>query len=244
MSPPKKPRFRSRQARNVDPVIYALHDPRKTTPCDGIRYVGQSIHGLSRAKDHTAKWFLARETNQHKLRWLKALLAAGLQPSASILEQTAAYKLDERERHWIKTLRAQGAKLTNLSLGGQDPGARGYKWNLASRERQSKAQQARFKKPEEHAAHRLRQQALWADPSFVAKVREARKNQFTPDVRVRIARALGGRAIQDQHGRVYATTAEAVRAHGLRRSSIQFVLRGVYKHTNGFIFTYAKESIK
>ena len=214
-------------------LIYCLADP----VTHEIRYVGQTSRGLPRASMHWSSWQLDRETNIHKRSWIRNTLAAGSFPLVGILETVSRSILDKRERYWIRRLRSEGSPLTNVSDGGQQ--ARGYRWSAEGRRNQSWAQRKRFASAQERKRSRDLSQAVWASDGYRQRMRKARKKQFTPDVRQKIARTLGGRPIKDQHGRVYATIAEAVRQLKVRRSGVQRVLRKRYTHTGGYVFTYA-----
>lgn len=216
-------------------IIYALLDPRQGR----VRYVGQSIRGICRAHQHANPSTLYVESNLHKKHWILTLVRRGLKPQPLVLEAgIAETDLDTRELFWINHFKKSGASLTNLATGGS--GTRGYTWTSIGRKNQSVAQRRRFKNRSvaEAEKHRNTMRAIWSRPSFIEKMKRVRRNQFTAVVRIKIAKTLGGRPIQDQYGSVYATIAEAVRTLGVRRSSVQLVLRGKYRHTAGYVFHY------
>lgn len=94
--------------------IYALIDPRDAR----IRYVGKTKHELwHRRMLHVAE---ARSENQtHKARWIRQLLADGVRPRPVLIERAPESGWQERERHWIATLRNAGHRLTNIARGGE-----------------------------------------------------------------------------------------------------------------------------
>lgn len=95
-------------------IIYALIDPR-----DGaIRYVGKTHRSARRRlQRHLAPSYLRGET--HKERWIRVLLAIGLEPRIETMEACcSAGELAIAERRHIGRLRAAGANLTNATDGG------------------------------------------------------------------------------------------------------------------------------
>jgi GIY-YIG catalytic domain len=100
---------------NVQPiakpvVIYALIDPRNGR----IRYVGKTNQNLkSRLSAH-----ILEKSKCHRCHWLDQLKAAGLKPLMAQLELVQTRTWQEAERHWIKTLKAEGCDLTNNTSGG------------------------------------------------------------------------------------------------------------------------------
>lgn len=99
-------------------IIYALADPDEKQP----RYIGVTTRNLpKRFAEHLHR--IAKE-DTHKGRWLRALAKDGKTPDLVVLEE-GVMDWRERERYWIKTLRSEGAPLTNLTEGGEGtPGLR------------------------------------------------------------------------------------------------------------------------
>lgn len=93
--------------------IYALTDPRD----DAVRYVGWTLRPKKRLIEHV---YQARHktNNRYIGNWLRQLLALGLRPGMRILE-TGMGDWQEAEQRWIAHYRAAGARLTNLSDGGE-----------------------------------------------------------------------------------------------------------------------------
>src|SRR5947209_7493807 len=89
-------------------------DPRSSE----IRYVGKTNNPKQRFKDHIR---LVKEDRDqsHKAAWLKQLFALGLLPIFKIVKDTTEDEWAEDERTIIRTLRANGANLTNLAPGGE-----------------------------------------------------------------------------------------------------------------------------
>lgn len=106
--------------------IYVMIDPRT----DEIRYAGKTDNPPQRFKDHLR---LVREghDHSHKAMWLKQLFALGLLPIFKIVKDTTQAEWIEDERTIIRSLRANGVRLTNLAPGGEggdpEPMLNGYK---------------------------------------------------------------------------------------------------------------------
>jgi hypothetical protein len=114
-------------------LVYGLVDPRTSE----LRYVGitcrlprvRFLQHLSMARngDHT-----------YRSRWIRELLALDLNPEMIIIEETTDRS---RECYWIERYRTDGARLTNLTDGGD--GTMGYRFTPEQRGRMSIAQRAR-----------------------------------------------------------------------------------------------------
>lgn len=89
--------------------IYALVDPRT----DAVRYIGKAANLRVRLSAH-----LRDRASTRKARWLRTLIREGLRPTLITLEQGAG---DWRpaEQRWIAKFKADGANLTNATLGGE-----------------------------------------------------------------------------------------------------------------------------
>lgn len=109
-------------------IIYALIDPRSGY----VGYIGRSSSRLNRAHSH---WENPNALNRHDPchRWLKSIIDHGLVPIAEILEEfpptdDVSQKLNDAERFWIASFRASGARLKNITDGGDSfPDTRGPK---------------------------------------------------------------------------------------------------------------------
>ena len=89
-------------------VIYGLCGP------EGIRYVGQTRRTLmKRWRCH--RYDAERGRDLWVYRWWRSL---DKPPRPVLLERCAIADLNEREVYWIARLRAEGAKLCNLTTGG------------------------------------------------------------------------------------------------------------------------------
>ncbi len=117
-------------------TIYVLIDPR-----DGdVRYIGKTVQRVSeRVSDHCAKARMgARKTYVHS--WIRSLLNSGHKPAFNVLAvvpPTGDWRLVEK--FWIAAFRAHGARLTNVTPGG-DTGPIGYRHSAETRKRMSEWQ--------------------------------------------------------------------------------------------------------
>lgn len=152
-------------------IIYGLCDPRT----NAIRYVGQSINGLYRAREHAGD--ARRGEVGRKADWIRALQKVDLTYDILVLENVAEERLlDEREIHWIAFYYPTG-KLLNLSRGGSV----GYKALLPEvRSEVARAREAR-KSPEARRSVMRK-----ANAAAVAKMMKK-----TPEERSRQAQVAG-----------------------------------------------------
>ena len=98
--------------------IYALLD--KT---GAIRYVGKTRKTLSwRLFEHIKE--AKKGVKNHKCNWIRSMLKVGLKLDIVLLDVVEGYGC-ECERKWIARLRHEGARLTNLTDGGD--GSQGYR---------------------------------------------------------------------------------------------------------------------
>jgi group I intron endonuclease len=89
--------------------IYLLSDPRNMEP----RYVGVTNNLKHRMTDH-----LYFDDNTYKTCWIKSLISNNLKPIVEILEECDDNQREDAEKAWILGFKQTGAKLTNLTDGG------------------------------------------------------------------------------------------------------------------------------
>lgn len=89
--------------------IYALHDPRDWA----IRYVGKANNPYRRLRDHSN-----RACTRSMRRFIAELKSLGLSLRVSVLQECPQEDWQRWERFWIRTVRAAGAQLFNLTEGG------------------------------------------------------------------------------------------------------------------------------
>lgn len=109
-------------------IIYGL------AAADGaIRYVGLTSTGRDRLYRH--RYDAKRGLDTPLYRWMRKHGAASIEMVTLEVVQGSLELLDEREIHWIKSLRDQGAALLNLTAGGRlTPG---YKHSAMTRAKMS-----------------------------------------------------------------------------------------------------------
>lgn len=90
------------------PTIYGLCDP----VTGELRYIGKTVNLKARIRDHMNHKLTE---DNYKSRWLRTL--PGL-PKVVVLEETDADQLNESEQFHIAYFRSIGARLTNLTIGG------------------------------------------------------------------------------------------------------------------------------
>lgn len=171
-------------------LIYALVDPR-----DGaIRYVGRSSSGLQRAQAHSTASHKIR--NDHCHRWVAALARDGLKPGISILEELSESVdvdalLNIRERWWIAEFRRRGARLTNLTDGGE--GQLGRRLSEESRRKISLAQQGKKRDPCSEERRRRISEARRGRPQPPSVIAALVGRTLSPEAKLKISVANTGR---------------------------------------------------
>jgi hypothetical protein len=85
-----------------------------------IRYIGKTARGLVYRRAQHIYEARVRDRKRYVLHWLRELLAEGLLPEITSLEEVdGADDWQERERFWIAYGRAEGWPLTNIADGGK-----------------------------------------------------------------------------------------------------------------------------
>lgn len=203
---------------NLKYLIYGLVDPR-----DGqLRYIGKSSSGRRRPQAHGSPSYLARDTT-YKANWIRSLKSLGLSYKIVIIHEFQEPEiLGLAETFWIAYFRGLGAKLTNLTDGGE-----GY--NLTP-EHKAKIQDAHLRsghKPLE-STWRKALEVRQADPNSSLKLAQGHK---------------GYKTFKDQCGNIYITIQGAARQLGLSAGNVHSVLNKhpAYRHTKGYVFRYTDE---
>lgn len=158
--------------------IYALCEP----DTGEIRYIGKAVDVERRLRGHLSDSELARVAKTRKAKWLRSVLARGLEPVVQILEEAPAELIDEAERHWIARYAGSG-RLTNGTPGGTG-GDTFTRNSPEARERWLDFMRGRVHSEEEKAKRSASQRARTADPVVRAQMREtAIRIGSTPPVR-------------------------------------------------------------
>lgn len=97
----------------MESVIYALVDPRDKS----VRYVGHTSALRGRLAVH--RYQARKGYRDHRARWIRGLLLAGLEPECRVLSECGVSLAPHLECYWIATLRNQGCSLTNHTDGGE-----------------------------------------------------------------------------------------------------------------------------
>lgn len=104
-----------RKPANRKTVIYALLDPLNLE----VRYIGKTNANINiRFTSH-----LREKKPSRKANWIRSIRIAGRTPNIEVLEELDASSeisdWQEAERFWISYFRFMGARLTNLTDGGE-----------------------------------------------------------------------------------------------------------------------------
>lgn len=85
-----------------------------------VRYVGRSRDAKRRYYNHVDN---ARKKGRsdHRVCWIRSLIATGQLPVMVVVERCAADIWAERERYWIEHFTLMGCRLTNSNNGGVGP---------------------------------------------------------------------------------------------------------------------------
>lgn len=113
--------------------IYGLQDPRTTE----LKYVGVTSNLGKRLREHRHTNRITRVTS-----WIKSLKKQHLDPQMFVIETVPDEEWAEVERFWIGYFRMIGAKLLNLTDGGEQS-TRGFKLSAEHRAKLSAAKKGR-----------------------------------------------------------------------------------------------------
>lgn len=93
--------------------IYSLSDPISNQ----VRYIGLTSSINNRYKQH-----LADKRTSHKKAWLSSLKSQGIYPSVDIIESDLSLEQAfKKEISYILLFKSMGAKLVNMTIGGEAP---------------------------------------------------------------------------------------------------------------------------
>ena len=141
-------------------LIYVLIDPETGE----IRYVGATTTSQKqRLREHIND--ARRRAKSYVHRWILSLLDRGLEPEMLVIEEVPADgNRVEAERRWIAHYRAEGARLANLTDGGD--GCPGYKMSDEGRAYLSACRKAHGISPENRAKMLAAMAVLRQDPEY------------------------------------------------------------------------------
>lgn len=126
--------------------IYVLRDPRT----NDIRYVGRTVDPKRRLYMHIWHSRPSGRKPTYKSQWIDGLASEGLEPILDVVEQCSGAESGQSEIAWIANLRAAGARLTNLTEGGD--GSLGYVASAEARRKIGECSRATGRWKNWHAA--------------------------------------------------------------------------------------------
>jgi hypothetical protein len=155
-------------------LIYALVDPSTRE----VRYVGKTKRTLrSRLQSHVrdSHKLPQGKTIRYVHRWLLLLERQNLSPEIWQLADVGDTDGCEAEKIWIQFFRDTGARLTNLTDGGD--GTLGYKFDLGVVEQIAAKNRAHWKRPEYRAQQVAHMTGAKLSDETKQKMSEAHKGQ-------------------------------------------------------------------
>lgn len=157
-------------------LIYGVADPRTGE----LRYIGKTISALS----SRLRYHLNCRKGERTPRgcWFRKMKREGLTPDIFVLEETTEAAWEDVERFWIASMRLVGAKLLNMTAGGEGTSA------------------------PKSAAHKA---AIGA--ANKGRVSPAKGKTFSPEVRANMSAAQKGRLKGPLGEEVRAKISEALR---------------------------------
>jgi len=112
---------------NILCIIYVLLDPRTNQ----VRNVGKTMRSTeTRLKEHI--WEAKNSNKTYTSKWIRSLLKADIIPTIEIIDAVPEKDWKFWESHYIKLFKSFGARLTNLTGGGE--GTTGYTYTDEARE--------------------------------------------------------------------------------------------------------------
>jgi group I intron endonuclease len=220
-------------------IIYALRD----SETGDIRYIGKSVKGIVRPKEHWRRRYEPKYSTIHVYRWLRKCTNP---PLIEVLEecQTKA-ELSIREQVWIAVYSATG-RLTNMTKGGE--GTIGRRHSEETRRKLSLAKKgkpghSRGKKMSEEQKAKLRNKVVTEEARKAYSLAQKRRMQ-RPEEREKLLKGLADvrqkrmKRVRCSDGRLFNSIREAARMTGIASSNIIAVLKGRYRQAKGLVFEY------
>ncbi len=165
-------------------VVYALKCPAT----GDVRYIGWTFNIAKRLKSHA---YTAQKFDRYRDCWIRKVMACGLFPASEIVEQGTG-DWAAAERKWISHYRREGARLTNLTDGGE--GVPGLRHSAEAIERIRQKKTGRKMTPEERRKHSLALMGRVVSSTTREKISQANSGKRrTPEQRARLSEALKGR---------------------------------------------------
>jgi hypothetical protein len=161
-------------------VIYTLHDPRE--PAE-VRYVGVTHQKPGKRRKHHIGEARRGSNRTHSARWIRKLLQDRVKPVLTVIEEGAGDGWGQVETKWIERYRSLGARLTNITSGGEG-GFTGGKHTNDALAKMSSASRERWQDPEYRSRVIGSMKKTYADPDSKEHRRAtALRVQNRPDVK-------------------------------------------------------------
>lgn len=242
--------------------IYVIANPFEELP----RYVGKTTCFKKRQQQHLRDAESGFDKT-HKGRWIRSLLAQGIRPQFRLVMCCFTREgLNDAEREWIAHYLRAGARLTNLTAGGEGGG---YTPTQETRDKIAARMRGRVFSPETIARMSASKKGRKLTSEWRAKVIASimaglhdkdRKDKHRAGMqspkcvaqRARLHQLMRGRTqnpdrvaeraakcqkrVIDQHGTIYESMKAAGVALGVLPSNISTVVSGKRPHTRGFVF--------
>lgn len=171
--------------------IYALCDP----DTQEVRYVGKTDDIQKRYEQHI---WIKTSPNTYRKSWIKSLQKQGKQPLIKVLEEVNASIWKERERWWIAEMRRQGARLTNLTNGGD--GIDGLRHTPESLKKMSEAHKGYVTSPETRAKLRETSKAYASQDEVKKKTSQIHTGKEVSDAtRAKLSASRIGMEFSPEH---------------------------------------------
>ncbi len=201
-------------------LIYALADPETKE----VRYIGRSSSGLKRPKSHWQDPAL-RVRRDYCHNWVRSILSMGMTPEVLVLHDwdiTDNTALNEAEIAFIAHFRSRGARLTNLTAGGE--GASG-----CVRSAEMRARLSRVRTGVKRGPHSVEHKAA------LSAVHKGRQPSPQCKEKARLARS---RSIIRSDGVQFSSVRAAARALAVTHGAVVAVLKGRMTRVKGYGFRY------
>lgn len=199
--------------------IYALCDP----DTGEIRYVGQTTDIERRYKQHLQ---VIGKPNTYRKSWIQSLLKQGKEPVMRILEEATDDAWIEREKWWINEMRRQGARLTNLTNGGD--GVNGLKHTEEARRKMSEKAKGRAishaTRQKLSLIHKARMSTI-ESRQWVSQVHKGRKR--SPETRKKQSEVRMGMKFSESHVANMSRVRKGKPAHNKGKPAPDTVKMGV-----------------
>jgi group I intron endonuclease len=155
-------------------VIYTLNHP----VTGEVRYVGYTTQANPRMRLRGHISDARNKRHAYVQKWVASLLAEGLEPVMVVIEEVPADgDRVEAERRWIAHFRAAGARLANLTDGGD--GCSGYVMTPEARAYISAHRKASGITPENRAKMAAAAKLVFESPEYRAKLSAMRQGENT-----------------------------------------------------------------